>query len=46
MNRFLDFIGVELNPSSLAEKIISGIGGFLAIFMIFQISRQSEMRPT
>jgi CBS-domain-containing membrane protein len=38
MNKLFDFIGVELNPSSLAEKLISGIGGFLAIFMIFQIS--------
>lgn len=38
MRRFFDFIGVELNPSSYAEKAISGAGGFLAIFMIFQIS--------
>ena len=38
MRRFLDLIGVELNPSSYAEKLISGVGGFLAIFMIFQIS--------
>ncbi|HKI59824.1 MAG TPA: HPP family protein [Mariprofundaceae bacterium] len=38
IRRFLDLIGVELNPSSFAEKAISGMGGFLAIFMIFQIS--------
>ena len=38
MRRFFDLIGVELNPSSYAEKAISGIGGFLAIFTIFHIS--------
>lgn len=37
-HRFFDAIGVELNPSTLAEKAISGIGGFIAIFVIFQIS--------
>jgi len=37
-NPFLDFIGIERKPSSHSEKIISGVGGFLAIFMIIQIS--------
>jgi len=33
-----DLIGIELNPSSHAEKLISGFGGFIAIFMIIVIS--------
>ena len=33
-----DLIGIELNPSSHAEKLISGLGGFIAIFMIIMIS--------
>ncbi|ATX80570.1 HPP family protein [Mariprofundus aestuarium] len=33
-----DLIGIELNPSSHAEKLISGLGGFIAIFMIIVIS--------
>lgn len=35
---FADLIGIELNPSSHAEKLISGIGGFLAIYAIYNIS--------
>ncbi|ATX81107.1 HPP family protein [Mariprofundus ferrinatatus] len=35
---FSDLIGIELSPSSHAEKLISGLGGFIAIFMIILIS--------
>lgn len=38
MRRFFNFIGVELIPFSFTEKAISGTGGFLAIFIIFQMS--------
>ncbi|NWF36703.1 HPP family protein [Mariprofundus sp. KV] len=33
-----DLIGIELNPSSHSEKLISGIGAFIAIFAIYNIS--------
>lgn len=32
------FLGVELSPTSHAEKLISGLGGFIAIFAIYKIS--------
>ncbi len=38
---FADLIGIELNPSSHAEKLISGIGGFLAIYVIYHISQMA-----
>ena len=31
-------IGIELNPSSHLEKLISGIGGFIAVYAIYRIS--------
>ena len=37
-NRILAFMGVELNPSSHLEKIISGLGAFIAIAMIYVLS--------
>jgi len=36
--RLIDLIGIELSPSSHAEKLISGIGGMIAIFAIYNIS--------
>lgn len=33
-----NFIGVELAPADHTEKLISGIGGFIAIFAIYKIS--------
>ena len=34
-----DLIGIELNPSSHAEKMISGIGAFLAILAIYKMNQ-------
>lgn len=34
----IDLIGIELNPSSHSEKLISGVGAFIAIFAIYNIS--------
>ena len=38
LDKFLYYIGVGANPVSHLEKIIPGIGGFLAIFSIIYIS--------
>ncbi|MEC7887627.1 MAG: HPP family protein [SAR324 cluster bacterium] len=38
LDKFLYYLGVGANPVSHLEKIISGIGGFLAIFSIIYIS--------
>ena len=35
---FIKLIGIEHNPSSHTEKLVSGIGGFLAIYFIYHIS--------
>jgi len=35
---FSDLIGIERNPSSHAEKLISGLGAFFSIFSIYHIS--------
>jgi len=40
-NPFLNFIGIERKAATHHEKIISGFGGFLAIFMIIQISHMA-----
>lgn len=33
-----NFLGIELAPADHTEKLISGIGGFIAIFAIYKIS--------
>ena len=38
LNRVLAFLGVETNPSSHLEKIISGLGAFIAIALIYVVS--------
>jgi CBS domain-containing membrane protein len=37
-NRWLGLLGIELSPVSHTERIVSGLGGFLGIFAVLQIS--------
>ena len=38
IKKFIYYLGIDANPVSHLEKIISGIGGFLSIFSIIYIS--------
>lgn len=38
LNRLIDFLGIELSAASHTEKLVSGVGGFVAIFLIFVVS--------
>ena len=38
IKKIIYYLGIDANPFSHLEKIISGIGGFLSIFSIIYIS--------
>jgi len=38
LNRLINFLGIELSEASHTEKLVSGVGGFLAIYLIFVVS--------
>lgn len=38
IKKIIYYLGIDANPVSHLEKIISGIGGFLSIFSIIYIS--------
>ncbi|WP_051937865.1 HPP family protein [Ghiorsea bivora] len=38
LQSIVNFIAIEVDPTSHAEKLLSGVGGFLAIFIVYHIS--------